>query len=162
MQLLPVLVAILLGGCGLAVVLYPLYEHMSQGAWDELGTRGQRSDGQGEHGQNSGGQGYTRIASTGHDIVGAGLATAVENSQAERELVARAGLHEVELDFQLGNLDESDYRSLRERYLRRALLAMKSRHEREQELDEAIEEQLRHMREMDETHQATGQNEYEI
>ena len=49
--------------------------------------------------------------------------------------------------YQLGNLAETDYRSLRSRYLRRAALAMKSRQEREQELDEIIEEQLRRMKE---------------
>ena len=78
------------------------------------------------------------------------LTPALEDSHAEREQTARTALQEVELDFQLGNLAETDYRSLRERYMRRALLAMKSRHNREQELDEAIEEQLRRMRDMDE------------
>ena len=83
------------------------------------------------------------------------------NPQVEREQAARTALQEVELDFQLGNLAEPDYRSLRERYMRRALLAMKSRHDREQELDAAIEEQLRCMREMDEANQSVEQNEHE-
>ena len=69
------------------------------------------------------------------------------NSQADREQTARADLQEVELDYQLGNLEETDYRSLRTRYLRRAALAMKSRQEREQELDTMIEEQLRKLKE---------------
>ena len=56
-------------------------------------------------------------------------------------------LQEVELDFQLGNLAEGDYRSLHERYTRRAVLATKSHHEHEQELDKKIEERLRTMRE---------------
>ncbi len=56
-------------------------------------------------------------------------------------------LQEVELDFQLGNLAEGDYRSLHERYMRRAVLATKSHHEHEQELDKKIEERLRTMRE---------------
>lgn len=56
-------------------------------------------------------------------------------------------LQEVELDFQLGNLAEGDYRSLHERYMRRAVLATKSHHEHEQELDKMIEERLRGMRE---------------
>ena len=64
----------------------------------------------------------------------------------EREQTARTALQEVELDYQLGNIAESDYRSLRERYMRRALVAMKSRYEREQEIDEEIEDQLRQMR----------------
>jgi hypothetical protein len=72
------------------------------------------------------------------------------NSQADREQTARAALQEVELDYQLGNLEEADYRSLHARYLRRAALAMKSREEREQELDTMIEEQLRKLKEQNE------------
>ena len=123
MQFLTVLVAILLGGCALIFVLYPLYQHIN--------IKPQRM-----------------AVST--------------NPQAEREQTARTALQEVELDFQLGNLAETDYRSLRERYMHRALLAMKSRHEREQELDEAIEEQLRRMREMDEVNQSVEHNEHEL
>ncbi len=67
--------------------------------------------------------------------------------QADREESARSALQEVEFDFQLGNLGEDDYRSLRERYMRRALSALKSRHDRERELDDAIEEQVRKLRE---------------
>ena len=70
--------------------------------------------------------------------------------QADREESARAALQEVEFDFQLGNLGEDDYRSLRERYMRRALSALKSRHDRERALDDAIEEQVRKLRETDE------------
>ncbi|HZS77655.1 MAG TPA: hypothetical protein VFA41_13670 [Ktedonobacteraceae bacterium] len=66
---------------------------------------------------------------------------------AEGEQTASAALREVELDYQLGNLEESDYRSLRERYMRRAFLAMKARRAHEQELDALIEEQLRQMKE---------------
>ena len=65
----------------------------------------------------------------------------------ENEQAARGAIQEVELDYQLGNISEADYRSLRERYLRRALVAMKSRYDREQELDDPIEAQLRTMRE---------------
>jgi hypothetical protein len=72
------------------------------------------------------------------------------NSQADREQTARTALQEVELDYQLGNLEETDYRSLRTRYMRRAALAMKSRQEREQELDAMIEEQLRKLKEQNE------------
>ena len=72
------------------------------------------------------------------------------NSQADREQNARSALQDVELDYQLGNLGESDYRSLRTRYLRRAALALKSRHEREQELDALIEEKLRLLKEQNE------------
>ncbi len=111
MQVVPFLVASLLGVLALAFVLYPLYRRTP------LKT--------------------SQVAS---------LTTPV-SSQAERELTARTALQEVELDYQLGNLAETDYRSWRTRYLRRAALAMKSRQEREQELDEMIEEQLRGMKE---------------
>jgi hypothetical protein len=65
----------------------------------------------------------------------------------EREQAARGALREVELDYQLGNIAEREYRALRERYVRRALVAFKSRYDREQELDEEIEAQVRSMRE---------------
>ena len=72
------------------------------------------------------------------------------NSQTDREQIARSALQEVELDYQLGNLGETDYRSMRTHYLRRAALALKSRHEREQELDALIEEKLRLLKEQNE------------
>ena len=66
---------------------------------------------------------------------------------AEHEQAARAAIQEVELDYQLGNIDEADYRALRERYMHRALTALKSRYEREQNIDDDIEEQLQKLRE---------------
>ncbi len=111
MQLLPILVATLLGAFALAFVLYPLYR---------------RTPSKTPH-----------IAS---------LATSL-STQDEREKTARTALQEVELDFQLGNLADDDYRSLRTRYMRRAALAIKSRQQREQEFDDMIEEQLRRMKE---------------
>ncbi len=66
---------------------------------------------------------------------------------SEREQNARQALQEVEFDFQLGNLDESEYRALRTRYMGRAVLEMKERQQREQEIDAAIEEQLRMLKE---------------
>ena len=113
MQVLPILVASLLGAFALAFVLYPIYRRTPVKT--------------------------SQVASL----------TIPVSSQAEREQTARTALQEVELDYQLGNLAEADYRSLRTRYLRRAALAMKFRQEREQELDEMIEEQLRRMKEMD-------------
>ncbi|HEY5005516.1 MAG TPA: hypothetical protein VII61_20305 [Ktedonobacteraceae bacterium] len=75
-------------------------------------------------------------------------AAPVEGTSAkEREQAARGALQEVELDFQLGNIAETDYRALRERYMRRALVSLKSRYEHEQALDDEIEEQLRKMKE---------------
>lgn len=85
-------------------------------------------------------------------------------SPVDSEQAARLSLQEVELDYQLGNIAESDYRSLRERYMRRVIVAMKARHdnaadgqeesEYEQdshngqasEIDMLIEEELRNMR----------------
>src|SRR5260370_13246795 len=106
MQLLPIIVALLLGGFSLAYVLYPIYRRAPF---------------------------ETTQAMRIHISV---------NSQTDREQNARSALQEVELDYQLGNLGETDYRSMRTRYLRRAALALKSRHEREQELDALIEEKL--------------------
>ena len=79
-----------------------------------------------------------------------GQAATTENGAvlpSEREQAARAALHEVELDYQLGNIADTDYDMLRERYMRRALTALQSRYEREQELDEVIEEELRKLKE---------------
>ncbi len=116
---MPILVALLLGIAALAFVLYPLYRRpvMRRGA--ERGTRG---------GADAGG----KVADVNID---------------DREQTARTALQEIELDYQLGNLAETDYRTLRERYMRRALAAVKTRQKSEQELDEAIEEQLRFLRE---------------
>ena len=113
MQVLPIIVATLLGTFALAFVLYPLYRRTP------LKT-----------------------------LQAAPVTTAVSSqADAGREQTARAALQEVELDYQLGNLAETDYHSLRTRYMRRAVLAMKSRREREQEVDEMIEEQVRRMKE---------------
>lgn len=65
---------------------------------------------------------------------------------AERERAAREALREVEFDYRLGNLDAADYGALRDRYERRALSALKSRYQREQELDALIERQLEGIR----------------
>ena len=66
---------------------------------------------------------------------------------AEREQSARTALQEIELDYQLGNISQEEYRLLRERYVQRALSALKSHYEDEQKLDEEIEAQLRAMKE---------------
>ncbi len=72
---------------------------------------------------------------------------------SEREQNARQALQEVEFDFQLGNLDEKDYRSMRTRYMNRALAEMKARHKREQEIDAQIEQELRALREAEDNEQ---------
>lgn len=77
--------------------------------------------------------------------------TVAETSHiSEREQSARQALQEVEFDFQLGNVDEHEYRSLRTRYMGRALLEMKQRQQREQEIDAEITEQLRLLKEAEE------------
>jgi hypothetical protein len=73
---------------------------------------------------------------------------------AEREQAAKSAIQEVELDYQLGNIADVDYRELRDRYTRRALTALKSRFDREQEIDEEIEEQLQKMKETQESQQS--------
>lgn len=65
----------------------------------------------------------------------------------DREQNARQALQEVEFDFQIGNLDEKEYHSLRTRYMNRALVEMKNRDQREQEIDEQIEEELQKFKE---------------
>jgi len=83
------------------------------------------------------------------------------SAMTEREQSARSALQEIELDYQLGNISEEDYNTLRERYVRRALVELKSRHangqdvvetanttyDRDKELDDLIEEQLRTLKE---------------
>ena len=61
---------------------------------------------------------------------------------AERERLARQALREVEFDYTLGNLEAEDYTELRERYETRAIAALKTRYQREQELDALIEQRL--------------------
>lgn len=68
---------------------------------------------------------------------------------AERERLARQSLREVEFDYTLGNLETGDYEELRDRYEARALTALKSRYQREQELDALIERRLDALREQD-------------
>src|SRR5690348_17717115 len=78
-----------------------------------------------------------------------GLDAAARLRRAERELdvpndgerAAKDALRDVEFDYRLGNLDERDYRDLRDHYERRALAALKSRYERERELDTVIDAQ---------------------
>jgi hypothetical protein len=68
---------------------------------------------------------------------------------AEREQSARDALREVEFDRRLGNLDDEDYEALRARYEQRALVALKARYQREQELDALIERQLDALRQQE-------------
>ena len=70
----------------------------------------------------------------------------VQRERSEKEQNARQALSEVEFDFQLGNLEETDYQALRSHYMHRALLEMKQRHQRELEIDEEIEVQLQKLK----------------
>ena len=125
MQLLPIVVAIVLGLLALVFVLYPLSqrnlpkEEPSMTATTTSSTENNKS----------------RMRTNTHIE----LPTSGENAALENEQAAKNAIQEVELDYQLGNISESDYHSLRERYLRRAVVAMKSRYDQEQELDDAIE-----------------------
>ncbi|HEY6543175.1 MAG TPA: hypothetical protein VIZ18_19690 [Ktedonobacteraceae bacterium] len=85
------------------------------------------------------------------DVVQQRVSVGMATTQAEAEQTARAALKEVELDYQLGNLAEPDYRTLRERYTRRAFAAMKSRQQNEEAIDALIEERLRLLKEERET-----------
>lgn len=80
-----------------------------------------------------------------------GVSTGPIAEVAERERSARDALREVEFDHRLGNLDDADYQALRSRYERRALAALKTRYQREQELDVVIEQQLTALREREAT-----------
>jgi flagellar basal body-associated protein FliL len=109
--ILPILIAILLGVLALAYVLYPFYRRSLSSP---------RSSAKQE-------KSTLPLSSTGE--------LAASNGDTDSEQEARTALQEIELDFQLGNISEADYRTLRERYLRRALVALKSRYDRQQELD---------------------------
>ena len=87
------------------------------------------------------------------EVVQQKASASLATTQAETEQAARAALKEVELDYQLGNLAEPDYRTLRERYTRRAFAAMKSRQQSEEAIDTLIEERLRLLKEERETTQ---------
>jgi len=126
MQFLPILIALVLGALALVFVLNPLYRRKQ--------TK--------ETAASSARQAERESANDELESLSNSEKASLENEQA-----ARGAIQEVELDYQLGNISEADYRSLRERYLRRALVAMKSRYDQEQELDDPIEAQLRTMRE---------------
>lgn len=126
MQFLPILIALVLGGLALVFVLNPLYRRKQT---KEIAASSVRQvEWESTHDE------FESLSNS-------------EKASLENEQAARGAIQEVELDYQLGNISEADYRSLRERYLRRALVAMKSRYDREQELDDPIEAQLRTMRE---------------
>ena len=151
MPILSILIALLLGVLALAFVLQPLYRHRlgktDRSTISSLSTTSVKT-----------------VRSMGHPNTEADEDINVEANtkqlSLENEQSARSAIQEVELDFQLGNISEADYNALRERYLRRALVAMKSRydhndtHNHDQELDETIETRLRQMREQHDRNEA--------
>ena len=121
-----IVVAIVLGLLALAFVLYPVYRRKHEELAVETVT--------------------AEILEGSPNVTSEEKAT-TSTSLAEKEQSARSALQEVELDYQLGNIAEPEYQELRERYMQQALVALKSRYEREQEIDAEIEEQLRKMKE---------------
>lgn len=75
-------------------------------------------------------------------IAAESASAAALSDDAERERSAKLALRDVDFDHRLGNLDEGDYVALRDRYERRALAALKARYDREQALDDLIDQQL--------------------
>jgi hypothetical protein len=143
---LSVMIATVLGALALAFVLYPFYV----GRDKSRATTGDRP----YHGRSGAGcdkSGPYASHEQGHANGRDSEQAAQEAMLSESEQAARSALYEIELDFQLGNISESDYRTMRERYLQRALVALKSRYDREQELDDAIEAQLQKMKDQNDS-----------
>jgi hypothetical protein len=88
------------------------------------------------------------LALPGGDSGHAG-STAGAGEITPQESAARQALLDVDFDWRLGNLDQEDYHQLRERYEERALVGLKARYAREQQLDAAIERQLSALRTRD-------------
>ena len=123
MQLLPIVIALVLGILALVFVLYPLYQRNLPKTADSATFTEEPAT---ENGRPRSNHLHMPLANS-------------ENAALENEQAAKNAIQEVELDYQLGNISESDYHSLRERYLRRAVVAMKSRYDQEQELHDTIE-----------------------
>jgi hypothetical protein len=147
---LPVIIATVLGALALAFVLYPFYVGRDK---SRATTRDRPYHGRSRLGRDKLGP-YAPWAGEEEQ----GRANGKDSERAaqgamlsESEQAARSALHEIELDFQLGNISESDYRTLRERYLQRALVALKSRYDREQVFDDAIEAQLQKMKDQNDS-----------
>src|SRR5690242_21016548 len=103
MQLLPVLVAILLGGCALIFVLYPIYEWMRPSLNDGQGKRTRQDIGSGQGEAIQGDRTTTRgrpypprNATNEHSIIGAGLASALDGTFGLRK-VPKSEEHTSEL-----------------------------------------------------------------
>lgn len=143
MPIVAIFIALILGVLALAFVLHPLYRHrLLRADTSAVGTSNRPL-------RNILKPAGSVARQTPLDEEMA-LITSSKRASLENEQSARAAIQEVELDYQLGNISEADYSALRERYLRRALVAMKSRYDHndhDQELDDNIEARLRQMRE---------------
>jgi hypothetical protein len=106
--------------------------------------------------------GLTALALVIYPLLGLDLMandTAIAGSVGEttpQELAARQALLDVDFDWRLGNLNQEDYRQLRQRYEERALVGLKAREQREQQLDAAIERQLAALRTGDSKSKSPG------
>ncbi len=147
---LPVIIAMMLCALALAFVLYPFYVGRDK---SRATTRDRPYHGRSRAGRDKSGPyaPWTGEGEQGHANGRDSEQAAQEAMLSESEQAARSALYEIELDFQLGNISESDYRTLRERYLQRALVALKSRYDREQALDDTIEAQLQKMKDQDDS-----------
>lgn len=139
---LPLLIAIVLGVSALAYVLYPFYRRV-------LARSDAESDAGSEKEQAAALFSLMGAAELSNSHSGEQVGQGVLMSESEQ--AARSALHEIELDYQLGNIAENDYRTLREKYLQRALVALKTRYDREQALDDVIEAQLQKMKDYDDS-----------
>lgn len=72
--------------------------------------------------------------------------TAATHTALDAEAIAKQALRDVDFDRRLGNLEESDYQALRERYEERALAAMKARYDQERAADALIDARLAALR----------------
>jgi hypothetical protein len=124
--MIAIVLAVVLGLLALAFVLYPLYHRKHEDIAIAVST--------------------ATVSQQAQDAATEEKATP-SSSLEEKEQSARSSLREVELDYQLGNIAEPEYQELRERYMQQALVALRSRYEREQEIDAEIEEQLRKLKE---------------
>jgi hypothetical protein len=85
-------------------------------------------------------------------------ATGGVSDMTPQESAARQALLDVDFDWRLGNLDQEDYSQLKERYEERALVGLKAREQREQQLDAAIERHLQGLRTGDKKGKSPGRS----
>jgi hypothetical protein len=79
------------------------------------------------------------------DIAALAPEVAEDYARVDEREAALTALRDVELEYRLGNLTDSDYRQLRERYYRRALAALRGRTLKDA-LDEELEREIAALR----------------